>query len=695
MKKLILILLISIGNFSYGQDKDVPFNKKTFLEDKDGFKAAVKEIEHGDVHFYRGSDSDLSNALTHYLKADEFNHYSSNLSYKIGICFLNSTQKFKALDYLIFADEKSPEETDYDDIDFYLAQAYHLNEDWDKAIEHYRIYKGKVGEKDKTLAFFVNKKMGECRTGERLSADPIRVWVENLGPEINTKYSDFGPVISADNRMLFFTSRRPESTGGITDEKGLYFEDVYFSKREFEGEWLKSENIGSPVNTEAHDATVGLAPDGKSLLTYHGLSKRNGDILITKQNDDGTWMQTSDLAGGVNTKYHETAATLSFDEKTLFFVSDKPGGFGEHDIYVTHWNEEKSQWGAAENVGPTLNTEFNEKGVFFHPDNKTMFFSSEGHKTMGGLDIFKSEYDSETNTWSKPINIGSPINTPDDDVYFVMSGNERYAYYSSFRADGFGEKDIYKITFLGEEKEPLLAYVDVVDNSLKSELSSNGLFNDKALVLLRGNVTDGNTNSGLASTVSIIDAKTNKKIADVITDENGNYMQVVEAGKEYAISTSISGYTIASDRIKTDKTESGTERVANLKLFPPVEGGEFVLRNIYFGFDKVDLRNQSVEELNKLVKIMNENSSLKIQLGGHTDVRGPDWYNLALSKRRAKIVKEYLVQKNINANRILTKGYGETMPEVSEDEISKLSSKAEINEAHQQNRRTIVTITSK
>ena len=176
MKKLILILLISIGNFSYGQDKDVPFNKKTFLEDKDGFKAAVKEIELGDVHFYRGSDSDLSNGLIHYLKADEFNHYSSNLSYKIGICFLNSTQKFKALDYLIFADEKSPEQTDYDDIDFYLAQAYHLNEDWDKAIEHYRIYKGKVGENDKKLAFFVNKKMGECRTGERLSADPIRVW---------------------------------------------------------------------------------------------------------------------------------------------------------------------------------------------------------------------------------------------------------------------------------------------------------------------------------------------------------------------------------------------------------------------------------------------------------------------------------------------------------------------------------------
>ena len=695
MKKIILILVLFSFNFSQGQDKDVPFNKKTFSNDVDGFKKATKEIELGDTHFYRGSTGDLSNALAHYLKADKFNHYSTNLSYKIGVCFLNSTQKFKALDYLQFAKDKTPEDAQYEDINFYIGQAYHLNEDWDKAIKHYRLYKDEVGDKDKDLAYFVNKKMGECRTGQKLSKKPIRVWIDNLGEEVNTEYSDFGPVISADNRVLFFTSRRPGSTGGIKDEEGNYLEDIYFSRRDFGKKWSTAENIGKPVNTDSHDATVGIAPDGKSLLTYHGLSKKNGNLLITKQNNEGNWIQTSDISGDVNTKHHETAATLSFDEKTLYFISDKPGGYGKHDIYVTHWDEENKEWGASENVGPTLNTEFDEKGVFFHPDNKTLFFSSEGHKTMGGLDIFKSEFNYETKEWSNPINIGSPINTPDDDVYFVLSGNERYAYYSSFRAEGFGEKDIYRITFLGEEKEPLLAYVDILDTNLDSDLKVSGFFDNKPLILLRGKVTDGVTNEPLFSTVSIIDNKTNKKIADVVTDENGNYIQVVEGGKEYAISTTMSGYTIASKRIVTKKSDAGTELKADLQLFPPVEGGEFVLRNIYFGFDKFDLRHKSVEELDKLVKIMNENPTLKIELGGHTDRRGPAAYNQILSQRRAKVAKTYLVKKNISASRVSTKGYGETKPEISGSVINALGTKREKEDAHQQNRRTIVTITSK
>ena len=279
MKKLILILVLVVSNFSFGQDKDVPFDSKMFLDNKDGFKSAVKEIKLGDSHFYKGSESDLSNALSHYLKADEFNHYSANLNYKIGICFLNSTQKFKALDYLIFAKEKSSGDKEFDDIDFHLGQAFHLNEDWEKAIQHYNAYKEKVGDKDKELSFFINKKMGECRTGQELSEKPVRVWVDNLGPEINSEHSDFGPVISADNRMLFFTSRRPGSVGGETNDAGEFFEDIYFSKRAFQGEWGKAENIGEPVNSVSHDAAVGLAPDGKSLLIYRGINKKTGNVL--------------------------------------------------------------------------------------------------------------------------------------------------------------------------------------------------------------------------------------------------------------------------------------------------------------------------------------------------------------------------------------------------------------------------------
>lgn len=692
MKKLILILLIIIGNVSFGQNSDVPFIESNFPDNKEGFEKALAEIESGDAFFHKGNEADLSVSLEHYLKADEFNHYSTRLSYKIGVCYLNSTQKFKALEYLVFAKEKAPKDRQYDAIDFYLGQVYHLNGEWDRAIKYYSDYKDQVGDKDKALVFYVNKKMTECKTGEKLTNRPIRVWVDNLGAEVNSKYSDFGPVISADNKMLFFTSRREGSTGDGADNTGMSFEDIYFSSKDERDEWNKAKNIGDPVNTDSHDAAVGLSPDGKSLLVYHGVSKNTGNILITKQKEDGSWVKTEELKGDVNTKHHEIDATLSFDEKTLYFVSDRPGGFGNHDIYVTYWDEEKKEWGKAENVGATLNTEFDEKGVFFHPDNKTLYFSSQGHNTMGGLDIFKSVFDHETKVWSTPVNIGSPINTPDDDVYFVTSGDERFAYYSSYRADGFGEKDIYRVTFLGDEKEPLVASIEDVD-ILSEKLTSNGEFINRPLTLIKGKVTDGNTEEALVTTVFITNSKTNEKIAEIVTNEDGSYMYVVKAGDDYAFSTTLPGYTIASDVVQTKESDSGTETILDLALFPPVEGGEFVLKNIYFTFDKSYLRDESVKELDQLVKVMNENPSIEIELGGHTDAVGPDDYNYRLSTKRAEVAKKYLVSKNINPDRITTKGYGETMTIIKRSVINRMKTEREKEEAHQANRRTIVKIT--
>jgi len=697
-KKIILLICIVFGSIlSFSQDKDVPFAKDAFLDDKDGFSKATKAIKMGDIHYMSGSDSDLAFALTHYVVADSFNHYSADLSYKMGICFLQSTQKFKALEYLEFADKFNTEDgMRFEDVDFYIAQAYQLGGNFEEAIKRFQKYKETLGEKDKAQRYFINKKISECRTGIELNKNPKRVWIDNLGPKINSKYPDFGPVISADNRVLFFTSRRPDSYGGESDETGFNYEDIYFSEREYEGEWEEAKNIGQPVNTKSHDATVGLAPDGKSLLTYHGVSRKDGNVLITKQDENGNWIQTKNIGDNVNTKHHESAATLSFDEKTLFFVSDKPGGYGAHDIYIAHWDDEKQEWGKAENVGPTLNTEFEEKGVFFHPDNKTLYFSSEGHKTMGGLDIFKSEYNAETGEWSEPENIGAPINTPDDDVYFVVSGNERYAYYSSFRADGYGEKDIYKITFLGPKKDPLLAAVEMSNNNLNTTKADEivSVFDKKKITILTGTVVDGKTKEPLMAEISIIDSKSNEKVGDLIANEDGTFMIVVEAGRSYAISSTLKGYTIASKTVSTTKDDSGKEITVNLELFPPETGKEFVLRNIYFGFDKSDLRHKSVEELDKLVKILKDNPGLRIQLAGHTDRRGSDSYNLILSRKRAEVAKKYLIEHGISADRIETKGYGESDPEVDGATINNLNTKREKEDAHQRNRRTIVKVIS-
>lgn len=696
LKNILSIAFLFGITVAYSQDKDVPFDKRLFEDRKEEFDIAVKEIRDGDLHFYDGGTSDLAIALSHYLKAQEFNPYSSMLNYKIGVCYLYSNQKFRSLEYLEFAYKVNPEVDP--NIRFYLAQAHQLAGNFEQAITLYREHKDLIREGDDIQRNYINKKISECRTGQELQANPVRVWIDNLGDSINTEYPEFSPVISADNRVLFYTARRPDSEGGQQDETGYYYEDIYYANREYGGQWSGSTNIGDPINTESHDATVGIAPDGKSLLTYKGLNSKNGDIFITRQNPDGTWQEPVSIGPTINTKYHESSASLSFDEKTLFFESDQPGGFGQHDLYVSYWDEATQAWGPAINLGPTINTEFEEKGVFFHPDNKTLYFSSNGHNTMGGLDIFKTVRDPETGEWSTPENIGYPINTPDDDIYFVVTGDTRYAYYSSYRADGYGEKDIYKITFLGDKKDPLLAEADILSSdselfgSTKTVLAPE--FDDSKLFVLKGTVYDGKTKVGISTNLSITNSKTNEKVTDIITNADGTYSVILVPGESYAITVSGTSYTIASKTLNSTKDDTNKEITMNFDLFPPATGATFALHNIYFDFDESTLRHNSVDELDKLYKIMIENPTIVIQLAGHTDRRGSAEYNQELSEQRAEIAKAYLVSKGIDPNRIKTVGYGESDPEVSGEEISNMKTNQEKEAAHQQNRRTVVTIVS-
>lgn len=688
---MLLILAVQ----TQGQDKDVPFDKRLFEDRKAEFDAAIKEIEEGDFYFYDGAASDLTISLEHYLKAQAFNPYSSMLNYKIGVCYLYSNQKFRSLSYLEFAYKVNPEVDP--NIRFYLAQAHQLAGNFEEAIALYREHKDLLREGDEPQRNYINKKISECRTGQELKANPVRVWIDNLGDSINTEYPEFSPVISADNRVLFYTGRRPDSYGGAKDETGTFYEDIYASSRNYGEEWNGSENLGQPINSISHDATVGLAPDGKSLLIYKGINSKNGDIYITRENPDGTWQEPVSIGSNINTKYHESSASLSFDEKTLFFESDQPGGYGQHDIYVSYWDEEKQEWGPPQNLGPVINTEFEEKGVFFHPDNRTLYFSSNGHNNIGGLDIFKTVYDPETGQWSKPENIGYPINTPDDDIYFVVTGDTRYAYYSSYREGGFGEKDIYKITFLGEEKEPLIAEAEVVSNSDQTNYKPSLIkqFEDTKLFILKGTVFDGKTKVGISANLSITNSKTNQKVTDIITNPDGTYSVTLVPGETYAITVSGSSYTIASKTLPSTKDDNNKEIEMNFELYPPSAGTSFTLHNIYFDFDKSELRHESVDELDKLAKIMKENPTLVIELAGHTDRRGSAEYNMELSKQRAEVAKAYLVAKGIDPSRIKTTGYGESKPEVSGSEIDAMENNKDKEAAHQRNRRTVVSIISK
>lgn len=545
----IVLCLLTGWSTALAQEKDIPFDKKIFNEDKLGFEAAVKEIRTGDSYFFDGKDELIEEALSHYLKAQEFNPHSSMLNYKIGVCYLYSYNKLQSLSHFQFVEKVNPEIDP--ELDFYLGQSYQLWGEFEKAIGYYEKYKLTLDPNDTEQLFYLDKKIKESKTGIQLMENPVRVWIDNLGDSINSKYSEFSPVISADNKVLFYTARRPDSYGGKTDNTGKYFEDIYYSRREFAEEWQAAKNIGEPINTISHDATVGIAPDGRSLFTYQGISAKDGDILITRQLDDGTWEKPESIGNGINSKHHESSASISFDEQTLFFVSNKPGGFGQHDIYIAHWNEKSEKWGDVENLGDVINTKFEEKGVFYHNDSKTLYFSSDGHDNMGGLDVFKTVYNEETEVWSKPENLGHPINTPDDDIYFVVTGNSRYAYYSSWRPDGFGEKDIYKITFLGAPKKPEVMELSneiLAFTHARNELPS--INKTKKKFLLSGQLkVDGEPVPG---EITVRDVKTNEVITQLETLPDGSYATLLEPDQEVEVSASADGFQFAKKTLMTD-----------------------------------------------------------------------------------------------------------------------------------------------
>lgn len=690
MKKLISVVILSVISNVVIFAQDVPFEKDRFKDQKDGFKAAVENIEIGDGYMQA---FDFYQAVAYYLKANEFNPNSGDLNYKIGKCYIY-VEKYKMKPYFEKAYQLKP--TVSQDILFYLGWCYHLESHWTKAIEYYNMFAGKAVSNDPEISKLKQeafKKIQECKNGQQLESQKARVWIDNVGGEINTKYPDYAPVISTDEAIMIFTARRPDTEEMAMD--GGYFEDLYISKR-VGGNWTKAVPIGKPVNVKGqHDATIGLSPDGHTLFVYTD-DRGNGDIYESVD-EDGSWSTPKLMEKTINTDGHEPDASLTFDGKRLYFTSDKPGGLGGHDIYYSDWDDEKQKWGEAVNLGNVINTPYNERSVFIHPDGETMYFASTGHNTMGGFDLFYSKL--VEGKWTTPVNLGPPLNTPDDDVQLVVAGNGRFGYCSSYRQGGFGEKDIYVITFLGPEKPPVLSNEDnliaSIAKPIKEKVEEPKLLNEGSnMAILTGIIRDEKTKAPLKAQIVLVDNEANKVIAEFTSDAvTGKYLVSLPGGKNYGIAVRKDGYLFHSENFVIPD-ESGFRQYNKDADLKKVEVGQsIVLRNIFFDLDKYSLRPESVNELERLLKLLNENPTMHIEISGHTDTRGSAEHNQELSHNRAKAVVDYLVAHGIDASRLTYAGYGETKPIISDAEIAKMKSPTEREEAHQQNRRTEFKIT--
>ena len=497
----------------------------------------------------------------------------------------------------------------------------------------------------------------QLKNAENYIAQPLKVEIRNLGPQINSPYPDFAPVISADESVLYFTSRRPGSTGNKIASDGLHFEDIYVSENQ-NGQWTPARNVGSPLNSATHDACIALSADGQTLFLFN--SDNGGDIFQSRLK--GTrWLPPKNLGSPINSKYWEPSVCLSADERTLFFVSDRPGGMGGRDIYMCR-RLPNGKWSAPINLGPPINTPYDEDGPFFHPDGKTLFYSSNGPNSMGGFDIFRSEIRPDS-TWSPPINLGYPINTPGDDIYFVLSASGLHGYYASERDDSYGEKDIYLVDFSTlqvastppqETKEEEL--------NVTSEPSAAPVFRPN-LTLVTGIIYDEETKAPLEATIVIIDNVRSETLAVLTSNAaTGKYLISLPAGKNYGIAVTASGYAFHSENFIVEESMGYREVRKDIGLNRYKSGTVIILRNIFFDFDKATLRPESKTELERLYQLMIDNPRMKVRLAGHTDSFGSDEYNQRLSEARAKAVYEYLISRGISAGRLAYIGYGESRP---------------------------------
>jgi len=701
---IFLILIVNLTLFAQEKDSlssvdkidtvDVikGFTTKDMRDDKRLDEETKQLIKKGDSYIYFGQRN-YNKALEYYIQAfNNNNEDNAALNFIIGECYLKTNNKAHSILYLQKAHNLNSRVDKK--INYLLGQSHQSNADFDAAIDEYEKYIKYYKKANRSLLqeeidqnlIEIYKKIEECKTGIEMTSNPIRVFIDNIGDSINSSFAEYGPFITADATKLFFTSRKAATYGGKTSNIDYqYYEDIYVSNY-IEGNWSAPVNLGKPVNSKTNDAVIGISLDGQKLFIYRDAN--GGDIYLSKLKGD-KWSRPSRLNKKFNTNSHESSATFSFDQRSIYFVSDKSdtNGFGGKDIYKCKINS-KGKWEEPVNLGPTINTPYDENCVFAHPDGKTIYFSSKGHKTTGGYDIFRSTYDN--GEWSEPENIGYPINTVGDDVSFTLSANGKTGYYASSIIGGKGDKDIYVITFLGPEKEGILNTEDnllagIIKPVREKVIEPNVKIKTNQLTILKGIITDDFTKEPIEASIEIVDNE-KKEVIGIFesNSKTGKYLVSLPSGKNYGIAVRSKGYLFHSETLIIPASSEYQVIYKNIALKKLDVGSKIVLRNIFFDTGKDSLRYESFTELARLYKLLTDFSNLKIEISGHTDNVGSAAYNKPLSEKRARAVVNYLIIEGINIDRLEYIGYGFEQPIVSND----------TEDGRQQNRRTEFKILS-
>ncbi|NJN42548.1 MAG: OmpA family protein [Flammeovirgaceae bacterium] len=451
-----------------------------------------------------------------------------------------------------------------------------------------------------------------------------------LPPTVNRFMMQYFPVLTADEQQLIFTRR----VGPGPDDD----EDLVVVRKTKNGEWGEPESISSNINSRYNEGTCTISADGRQLIFTSCLGRKglgNCDLFESKKIGD-EWTEPENLGPKINSGAWESQPSLSSDGRILYFVSDRRGGLGERDIYVSY-KEENGSWTTAENLGEDVNTINDEISPFIHVNNRTLFFASNGRVGFGGYDIYRSE--KEGDQWTAPVNIGSPINNHEDQFSLFINASGERGYYSHE---------------VGRDNNTARIYEFDVPEELQIRFKSN---------FVKGVVRDKETNQPLKASVELFDLQNDRRVSLVESDSlNGNYLMVLTQGSDYALYVNAHEYLFTSLNFNYELATHFEPIEIDIFLEKAKTGASAVLQNIFFDVDKYELKEKSKTELTKIIRFLNENPDVQVELSGHTDNTGSASYNKNLSLKRAESVANYLVLNGIESKRIVKKGYGADKP---------------------------------
>ncbi len=668
LKTLIaLFLLVSIAAEA---QTDVKIRRNEFKTSDQGFKEAWKQVDIGDSYFVAGGVW-YASSFDAYLKATAYNSKNAELNYKTGVAALFSDRKADASDFFLKSLELKNDVSD--DILFLTGRSLRYAGKYETAIEKLNAYLSIKSRKPAENIILSKKIIEECKAALLITRDTLRVEIVNAGPNINSVADDYSEVISIDGNTMYFASRReiPKAKNKYSDSK---FDENIFVSQLFNGTWGAAASPGKYLTTQYCETPLFIDAAGTKLYIYAGYSN-GGDVMVSEFKK-GKWKAPSDIKFKINSRGSETSFTIAPSGNEIYFVSDKgKGNIGGKDIYFIKKLTEK-KWSKKQNAGSLINSVYDEESVRFSGTGDTLWFSSRGHNTMGGFDIFYSVKNS-FGIWDSVRNCGYPVNSAWDEIFYQPSfTDDSLFYFTSNRSGGLGGLDILQGRILPPEPVAIIIPPPVIKPDIivvrdtvvvikvitappppPPVLIPAPVKND--VIFLAGNITDSETGEPIIAKVDIVNTSTNLVVATTASsDADGSYRVILPSRRMYIIEMRATGFLSEMSAFNIPDTSRKVIFTFNGKLKKIKVGTKVVLNNILFESGKAVITAGSYTELEKLLGFMNDNPKMRIEISGHTDKTGSEPLNIKLSESRAKSVVDFLISKGISQSRMEFRGYG-------------------------------------